>query len=222
MARDNFQQAISELQTKILVMGGLVETLINKVIVCLEKQDLKLVEEIASGETEVDRLDSEITEKAIKLIALQQPMASDLRGIVTSIRISSDLERMADQALNIAEVVMHIGDEPLMKPLELIPLMAAKTRQMVKNSLDAFVNKNTSLAKLVIDRDDKIDNLFVELWDELIDIIESEPHKANQAVNLIFAGRYLERIADHATNISEETIYLVKGILVAHKDPASF
>ena len=208
MARDNFQQAISELQTKILVMGGLVETLINKVIVCLEKQDLKLVEEIASGETEVDRLDSEITEKAIKLIALQQPMASDLRGIVTSIRISSDLERMADQALNIAEVVMHIGDEPLMKPLELIPLMAAK--------------KNTSLAKLVIDRDDEIDNLFVELWDELIDIIESEPHKANQAVNLIFAGRYLERIADHATNISEETIYLVKGILVAHKDPASF
>ncbi len=208
MARDNFQQAISELQTKILVMGGLVETLINKVIVCLEKQDLKLVEEIASGETEVDRLDSEITEKAIKLIALQQPMASDLRGIVTSIRISSDLERMADQALNIAEVVMHIGDEPLMKPLELIPLMAA--------------NKNTSLAKLVIDRDDEIDNLFVELWDELIDIIESEPHKANQAVNLIFAGRYLERIADHATNISEETIYLVKGILVAHKDPASF
>ena len=170
----------------------------------------------------MNRLDSEITEKAIKLIALQQPMASDLRGIVTSIRISSDLERMADQALNIAEVVMHIGDEPLMKPLELIPLMAAKTRQMVKNSLDAFVNKNTSLAKLVIDRDDEIDNLFVELWDELIDIIESEPHKANQAVNLIFAGRCLERIADHATNISEETIYLVKGILVAHKDPASF
>lgn len=222
MARDNFQQAISELQAKILVMGGLVESLINKVMICLEKQDLKLVEEIVSGEAEVDKLDSEITEKAIKLIALQQPLASDLRGIITSIRISSDLERMADQALNIAEVVMHICNEPLMKPLELIPLMATKTQLMVKNSLDAFVNKNTILAKSVIDRDDEIDHLFVSLWDELIEIIENEPLKANQAINLIFVGRYLERIADHATNISEETIYLVKGTLVAHKDPASF
>jgi len=222
MARDNFQQAISELQAKILFMGGLVESLIKKVMICLEKQDLKLVEEIVSGEAEVDKLDSEITEKAIKLIALQQPMASDLRGIITSIRISSDLERMADQALNIAEVVIHIGNEPLMKPLELIPLMATKTQLMVKDSLDAFVNKNTILAKSVIDRDDEIDHLFVSLWDELIEIIENKPHQANQAINLIFVGRYLERIADHATNISEETIYLVKGTLVAHKDPASF
>lgn len=222
MARDNFQQAISELQAKILFMGGLVESLIKKVMICLEKQDLKLVEEIVSGEAEVDKLDSEITEKAIKLIALQQPMASDLRGIITSIRISSDLERMADQALNIAEVVIHIGNEPLMKPLELIPLMATKTQLMVKDSLDAFANKNTILAKSVIDRDDEIDHLFVSLWDELIEIIENKPHQANQAINLIFVGRYLERIADHATNISEETIYLVKGTLVAHKDPASF
>lgn len=222
MARDNFQQAISELQAKILFMGGLVESLIKKVMICLEKQDLKLVEEIVSGEAEVDKLDSEITEKAIKLIALQQPMASDLRGIITSIRISSDLERMADQALNIAEVVIHIGNEPLMKPLELIPLMATKTQLMVKDSLDAFVNKNTILAKSVIDRDDEIDHLFVSLWDELIEIIENKPHQANQSINLIFVGRYLERIADHATNISEETIYLVKGTLVAHKDPASF
>jgi phosphate transport system protein len=162
---------------------------------------------------EIDQLDLEIEQECIMLLALQQPLAKDLRTIASVLKIITDLERMGDNAVNIAEVTLEIGNEPIMKPLVDIPRMADIAREMIKMSLDAFVNEDVALAKKAAERDEEVDSLYETVITDIINIISEKKEFTKQGTKLMFIGRYLERIADHSTNICERTIYMITGEL---------
>ncbi len=217
--RLTLDEQIQELKLNILKMGSLMEESIYKAVKSLAHQDLDLAREVISSDQEIDSLENAIEARCLSLLALQNPLASDLRKITTILKIVTDLERMADEAVNIAEVTIMNGNEPLIKPLEDIPAMAEAAAKMVKGCLDAFVNQDQDLAIEVVKADDQVDEKYSALFDELVEmIIEQAPFSGTtQAIRLLFVARYLERIADHATNIAERTIYMITGDRVTHR-----
>jgi phosphate transport system protein len=213
MTREGLDKSLSELQQEILRMGSMVEEAIHLAVESLARQDLELAQQIIDGDDLIDELSLKVEEDCIRLIALQQPIAKDLRVITTVLKTVTDLERIADHATNIAEITQRIGKTPLIKPLIDIPKMANAVEKMVRNSLKAFVDRDIVLAKANCLNDDEIDKLYEYLFTELTGIVQAggDSNRIMQALNLLFAARYLERVGDHATNIGERVIYLVAG-----------
>ncbi len=209
--RIQFERKMEELQKQLLQMGERVELAIAKAIQALKEQQVSLAEEVIREDDAIDRLEMEIEEGCLTVIATQQPMARDLRKVATLYKMIVDLERMADYATDIARLVRLIGTEPLIKPLIDIPRMAAITQQMVKEALDAYIQEDVELAVEMAARDDEVDKLHKQIFRELFTVMLENPRTITQATHLLFVSRYLERIADHATNIGEEVVFLVTG-----------
>lgn len=212
--RNVFDQQLQELNILLLKMGTMVQEIIECSVNALIHQDLELAERIDIMDDKIDSMELKIEDKCMNLIALQQPMAKDLRVIATILKIITDLERMGDHAVNISRVTIKIGNEPFVKPLIDIPKMAKLTQEMVHSSLNAFTSRDIELAKKIALDDDQIDDLYEQIYTELIKKMIQDKKIVEQATNLIFIGRYLERIADHSTNICERVIYMVTGELV--------
>ena len=206
-----YEKKMNRLQEKLHQMGSLVEESIARSIQALKTQDLELARGVIEGDEQVDRLELEIEEKCLEIIATQQPMARDLRRVATLFKMISDLERMADYATDIAKITLRIGHEPLIKPLMDIPRMAQLTQKMVKQALDAYVREDVDLAFAVGRDDDEVDQLHGQIFRELLMIMMENPRTISQATALLFVSRWLERISDHATNIAEEVVFLVTG-----------
>ncbi len=200
----------------LLEMASLVEAAITNSVNSVVQKDRGLAEDVLAKEAGVNRMEVEIDDLAIQLLALKQPMAVDLRLIAAALKINTDLERMGDLAVNIAERAIELIEEPVIKPMVDIPHIAALVQSMVQKALDSFVNKDTELAKSVLASDDAVDNLRTASFHALISFMERTRKNIPQAVNLLSVIRNLERIADHATNIAEDVIFYVKGIDVRH------
>lgn len=211
MARRSFDEELKDLKEDLLKMGSYVEEAIHKAIRSLAQQDTALAKEVNDGDEQIDDYEVSIEEKCISLIALQQPVAKDLRAISMIIKIITDLERIGDNACNIARIAKKIGSDPLIKPLIDIPRMAELACLMVHQSLNAFVNQDIELARKTAERDEDVDLLNDQIFRELLTFMMADPTTINQATYLLFVGRYLERIADHATNICERVIYMITG-----------
>ncbi len=211
-----FDEELRQLKSKILKMGSLVEDAIKNSIASLVERDNALARKVIDNDRMVNTLDVEIDEEAIRLIALRQPMAVDLRFITMAMKITTDLERMGDFAVNIAERALELNQEPMLKPYIDIPKMRAIAQSMIRDALDAFVRKDKQLAIEVIRRDDQVDNLKREVLLELADYMVKDPTTVTRAMKISFVAQYLERVADHATNIAEMVIYLVEGKIIRH------
>ncbi len=213
MARTGFDRSLAELKEKLLLMGGRVTEAVHQAVDSLARQDLHMARRVIDGDDAVDDLAYELEEDCLRLIALQQPIAKDLRAVAAAYRMTTDLERIADHAVNIAEIELRIGKEPLIKPLIDIPRMARMVEEMVHASLTAYVQNDPDLARRNCRRDEEVDFLFESLFNELMGFVMAggESHRAVQALNLLFAARYLERVGDHATNIGERVIFMVTG-----------
>lgn len=209
--RSQFQQELKSLNIKLLKMGSMVQNIIEVSVQSLAKQDLDRARSVFELDNDIDALELEIEHQCMNLIALQQPIAKDLRTIGTILKIITDLERMGDHAVNIARVTLEIGEDKLIKPLIDIPKMARLTEDMVNKSLDAFMREDIALAKELDADDDQVDDLYEAIYFELIEMMLENPEIIKQATQLLFIGRYLERTADHATNIGERIIYMVTG-----------
>jgi phosphate transport system protein len=212
----HFIEELDHLREKLLEMSGLVEDSVYRSVVSLAQKDEALGQQVIQNEDKINKLEIEIDDLAIALLALQQPMASDLRFITAAIKINNDLERMGDIAVNIVERALYLMQEPLVKPLIDIPRMSNLVQSMIRKALDAFVKKDPDLARSVLLSDDAVDNLRDSIYEELIAFMEREPKTIRQAVNLMFVARNLERLADHATNVAEDVLFLVQGVDVRH------
>ena len=197
-------------------MGSLVEEALAKSVKALVERDHRLAQDVMRSDEAVNMLEIEIDELCLRLLALRQPAAADLRFITMALKINNDLERMGDQAVNIAERTVELLKEPLLKPLIDIPRMAAIAQEMVKTSLNAFINRDAASARSVCERDDEVDRLNDQVFQELLEFMRRDPHAVTRAVDLILIGRHLERVADHATNIAEDVIYLAQGRTIKH------
>jgi phosphate transport system protein len=206
-----FDEQLKELREYLLAMGSLAEIMIVKSVKALVDRSEALVQEVFAHEEEMDRRCIENDQRCFTLLALRQPMARDLRFIAAAIKINSDLERIGDLAVNIAHATTFIISQPLLKPLIDIPRMAQLCQEMVKRSLDAFVARDAELAMIVIESDDSIDLLRDQVFRELLTYMMTDPTTIPRALDLILVSRHLERIADHATNIAEDVIYIVRG-----------
>lgn len=213
-----YEEELRGLRTSLLSMGGLVERQIADAVDALVERDSELARRTISRDAEVNRLDIEIDALCIRLLALRQPAASDLRFITTGLKITTDLERIGDMAVNISERALELNHEPTLKPYIDIPRMASLAQSMVKDSLDAFVNNNTDLAEQVIEHDDEVDQLNYQIFRELLSYMAEEPRTIGRATRILFVSKYLERIADHATNIAEMVVFMVKGKTIRHMD----
>ncbi|MGH7379465.1 MAG: phosphate signaling complex protein PhoU [Candidatus Methylomirabilales bacterium] len=202
---------LQALRDRLLGMGSVAETMIHKSVKALVDREEALVQAVLAHEEEMDLLCIEIDDRCLTLLALRQPMASDLRFIAAGIKINSDLERIGDQAVSIALRARSLIPQPQVKPLIDIPRMAGLAQEMVRNSLDAFVRRDTDLARSVIEADDEVDSLRDQVFRELLTYMMGDPSTISRALELILVSRHLERIADHATNIAEDVIYIVRG-----------
>jgi phosphate transport system protein len=211
-----FVQELEELQNKLLEMGGLVETSIHTCIVSLTERDDTVLSAIWSAERRINLLDIEIDEMATRLLARNQPVARDLRFLTATIKINSDLERMGDLAINLAQRSVSLLGSAEVKPLIDIPRMSKTVEAMVRRSLDAFVQRDEEMARAVLLSDDEVDDLKNSIYQELLLLIEQGKAAAGPAFDLIFIAHNLERIADHATNIAEDVLFLIKGVDVRH------
>jgi len=207
----HFEIELQALRDRLLTMGSLAETMIHKGIKALVDRDQSLVQAVLAHEEEMDLLCIEIDDRCFTQMALRQPMASDLRLLVASIKINSDLERIGDQAVSIALRARSLIGQPQLKPLIDIPRMASIVQEMVRASLDAFVAQDPDLARRVIDRDDEVDSLRDQVFRELLTYMMGDTTTISRALDLILISRNLERIADHSTNIAEDVIYIVRG-----------
>lgn len=212
----HFEIQLDELRKKLLEMSGLVESSIYRSVLALVEKDEEQIRQVMENEGRVNRMQIEIDDLATDLLALQQPMATDLRFITSAIKINSDLERMGDHAVNIAERARSLMNEPTIKPLIDLPQMANLVQSMLRESLDAFIKRDASLARSVMKSDDAVDQMRDTVYDELVHYMEAEPSVIRGCIHLMFVARNLERIADHATNIAEDVVFLVEGADVRH------
>jgi phosphate transport system protein len=212
LGREDFHRILDETQQNVLRMGSLVEEAINRAVDALTRNDVKLAEEIMRADDYIDDLNVLIETNCLNLLALQQPMASDLRTIAAMLDIIIDLERIGDHACDIAQITKNLANEPQLKPLVDIPLMAAKAREMLRESLDAFSHRDAGMAHAVPQKDDEVDRLYRKVFNELIQFMAKDPKAIGRASNLILVALYLERIADHSTNICERVVYMVEGV----------
>lgn len=212
----HFQHDLEQLKAKLLEMSALVESAIYRSVQGVVEKNEELAQQVLRNETRVNQLEIEVDDLAISLLALQQPMAADLRLITAAIKINNDLERMGDLSVSIAQSALALIREPIIRPLIDIPHIAGLAQSMVRKALDAFVNRDPELARSVLASDDAVDNMRTACYHELISFMEKNPQHIPQALNLLSVIRNLERIADHSTNIAEDVLFLVKGIDVRH------
>ena len=213
----HFDRDLQELKERILYMGSLAETMIHLAIKGLVDRQPDLAKDIARQERDVNQLQIEIDDRAIKMIALHQPTASDLRFLAAAMKINSDLERIADQAVNISETTDYLLQEPPLKPLIDVPRMAQIASKMLKDALDSFVNRDENLARSVLVRDDQVDELKDQVFRELLTYMISDASTIKRGLDLILIARNIERIADHATNIAEDVVYVILGKDIRHR-----
>ncbi len=211
-----FSIELDELNHKLLEMGGLVESAIHRSVRSLIEQNKEIAEQVIRDEPQINRMEMEIDGLATRLLALRQPVARDLRFLTAALKINTDLERMGDLAMHIAERSLSLMHHPLVKPMTDIPKMASLVQSMLLKCLDAFVNRNADLAHSVLLSDDEVDSLRDTVYADLLAVMQNDPSLVTAAVDLIFVARNLERIGDHATNIAEDVVFLVKGIDVRH------
>lgn len=211
MTRGSFDIHLQGLNNDVLRMGSMVEKQINQCIEALVNQDEQLANKVIKDDDMVDNLEKEIEDKCIKLIATQQPLALDLRSIFTTTKIVTDLERMADHAVDIAKITLRLKGEKYIKQLIDIPRMAEIVGEMIRLSLDAYVDGNSEKAYEIGKMDDKIDAIYKQVFSELLVLMMKDPSTITQATQFLFICKFLERVADHVTNICEWTIYLVTG-----------
>jgi len=212
----HFEEQLDELRKRLLGMSGLVESAIYRSVHALVEKDENLAHEVMKNEPRINQMEIEIDDMAVRLLALEQPVASDLRFITAAIKINNDLERMGDLAASIAERALSLMNEPCISPLVDIPYMAGLVESMVRKALDAFVKKDSELARSVLVSDDAVDDIRTGTYQELIRYMQQNPPCIPQGLNLLFVARNLERIADHATNIAEDVLFLVEGVEVRH------
>ena len=212
----HLQQELNKLKESLLQMAGLAERAISNAVEALVKRDTPLAEKTIGEDEKINQMELRVDDMCLKLLALHQPMAADLRFITSAMRINTELERIGDQATNIAERVISLNQEPQLKPYIDIPRMAEITQSMVKDVLDAFVNGDAQLARSVCERDDQVDGLNDQVFRELLTYMMSDSKTITRAVHLIIVSRCLERIADHATNIAEGVIFMVKALVIKH------
>ena len=212
----HFHEEIEALKQTLLAMGGLVEDQIRRVMQALLERNDALALEVIERDRQVNAYDVEVDETCVNLLALHQPAAGDLRFITTAMKIVTDLERIGDQAVNIAQRALELSQEPQLKPYIDLPRMAEKAQRMVKESLDAFVARDTELARRVCAADGEVDALKEQIFRELLTFMLSDGRSIPRAIRLILISRFLERVADHATNIAEMVVYLVEGKMVRH------
>jgi len=212
----HFQVELDKLKENLLQMAALAEMAITNAIDSLVKRDTPLAEKTIAEDGKINQMEIVIDEMSVKLLALHQPMAADLRFITSAMRINTELERIGDLAVNIAERVRSLNEEPQLKPYIDIPRMAEITKGMLKDVIDAFVNRDADLARRVCERDDQLDALNDQVFRELLTYMLSDPKTITRAVHLIIVSRCFERIADHATNIAEGVIFMVKALVIKH------
>lgn len=213
----HFQQELNKLKENLLKMAGLVEEAIRNAVEALVKRNTALAEKTIAEDEGINQMEIVIDDWCLKLLALHQPLAADLRFITSAMRINTELERIGDQAVNISERAISLNQEPQLKPYIDIPRMAEIAQSMVKDVLDAFVNGDANLARSVCARDDQVDALNDQVFRELLTYMMSDSKTITRAVHLIIVGRCLERIADHATNIAEGVIFMVKALVIKHR-----
>ena len=209
--RTAFHRRLREIQDDILVMGSMVQKAILRSVDALRNRDLDLAHQIIADDRQVNRKRFEIEEKCIELIATQQPMASDLRTVVAVLNIITEIERIGDYAEGIAKITIMIGDEPPLKPLIDIPRMAEKTVDMLRRSLDAFINRDAEAARKIGEEDDLVDQLYDQVFRELLTFMMEDPKTITRATRLVWVAHNLERAADRVTNICERAIFVATG-----------
>jgi phosphate transport system protein len=209
--RTAFDRHLRELQDHVLEMGSMVETALYRAMDALKNRDLDLAKKVIGDDSKIDRKRYDIEEECIELIITQQPIASDLRIIIAVLNIIVDLERMGDHAEGIGKITVMIGEEPPLKPLIDLPRMTEKTGSMLRRSLEAFINRDAVAAQAIIDQDDEVDNLYDQVFRELLTFMAEDPSTITRATRLMWVGHNLERSADRVTNIAERVIYIVTG-----------
>jgi len=212
----HFEQELEELKGKLLEMSALVEAAVQRSVAAVAQKDRSAAEQVFRDEARINALEMEIDEFAINLLATQQPLAADLRLVVAALKINTDLERMGDLSVSIAQRAVSLLSEPVIKPMVDIRHMSSLVESMVRKSLDAFVANDADMARSVLASDDAVDSLRTASYHELVSFMEKDPQNIPQALDLIGITRSLERIADHSTNIAEDVLFLVKGIDVRH------
>jgi phosphate transport system protein len=212
----HFHKELEELKEKLLRMAALVQEAISDAVQSLVKRDSELAQKTFVGEDRINKLEIEIDDMCLKFLALKQPMATDLRFITSAMKIITDLERMGDQAVNIAERAISLNQEPQLKPYIDIPRMADITQSMVRDVLNSFVSRDSKLARSVCERDDVVDALNDQVFRELLTYMITDTKAIPRAVHLMIVSRCLERIADHATNIAEDVIFMVDARVIKH------
>jgi phosphate transport system protein len=212
----HFVEELEQLKTKLLEMSSLVEAAIQRSISAVIHKDRSAADEVFRNEARINAIEIEVDEFCVNLLALQQPMAADLRLIVAALKINTDLERMGDLAVNTAQRARSLMEEPVIKPMIDIPHIAGLVQSMVRKALDAFVTRDPELARSVLASDDAVDNMRTACYHELVSFMEKDPQNIKPALDLLAVTRNLERIADHSTNIAEDVLFLVKGVDVRH------
>lgn len=210
-SRHQFHQELARLKTDILKMADLVESALQRAVEALANQDTALAQAVIAGDDDIDALEHDIEDRCLQLLALQQPMAVDLRFIGTGLKMITDLERMGDHAVNIAKSTLRLAGRPYLKPLIDIPRMAAEAREMLREAIAAFVEGDIELARKAAERDHRLDQLYGQIFRELLTFMMEDPRTIEQATQLLVVAGRLERVGDHITNLAEWTVYMVTG-----------
>ena len=213
----HFDQDLEALKEQLLRMGSRTEAVIQKAIEALKRRDDGLAREVFDDDRAIDRMEIEVDERCVGLLALRQPMASDLRFITAALKIANDLERVGDHAVNIAGNSLRLNTEPQLKPLVDIPRMADMASAMLRDALDAFVRRDAATARRLVRRDDDVDNLNRQLFRELVSFMIEDPSTITRAMELILVARNLERVADLANNIAEEVVFIAEARIIKHQ-----
>ena len=217
----HFEEQLDLLTEKILLLGGLVEQAIGRSVDALVGRDSDVARRVIANDTEVDRVELEIDRICMETLALQQPFARDLRFITTAMKITTDLERIADLAVNVSERALELNEEPQLKPFVDLPLMARRAQEMVHGALDAFVQRDALAARAVIAMDDDLDARMEQIFRELLSFMVEDPKSITRALRLTFVAKYFERIGDQATNVCEQVVYMCEGQVIKHPWAAS-
>ena len=212
----HFEEQLDLLTEKILLLGGLVEQAIGRSVDALVGRDSGVARQVIADDAEVDRVELEIDRICMETLAREQPFARDLRFITTAMKITTDLERIADLAVNVSERAIELNEEPQLKPFVDIPLMARRAREMVHGALDAFVQRDAITARAVIAMDDDLDARMEQVFRELLSYMVEEPKSITRALRLTFVAKYFERIGDQATNVCEQVVYMCEGRVIKH------
>jgi phosphate transport system protein len=217
----HFEEELEALQARLLEMGGLAEERVRAAVQGLVSRDVVLIEKVLRGDEPVNQFHIEVDSRCFKLLALHQPMAVDLRGVVAAVKINTDLERVGDLAVNIAEAAKRYITHPPVKKLIDIPQMGTIAQSMLRDALDSYVRRDTALAHQVLNEDDQLDALKTQVFRELLTYMLQDPTTVEPALDLILVSRHLERIGDHATNIAEDVIFMVSALDVRHHPPVA-